>query len=303
MQSLLNNEPIVLMEASIVERLRRGGEVSFHPELEHGLLIYDVKGRAALGTLFQEYIDIAREADLPLLLCTPTWKTSPDRLERLNVESDVNGDAVKFMQEIVSSQGAFSSRLRIGGLIGSKNDCYRPDQGLGSAEAEAFHLRQIGALVRAGADFLIAETLPSLGEAIGIARAMAASGTPYVISFVIDRTGRVLDGTSLLDAMQAVDAAVEPRPVGFMINCAHPSFLCPEQQPAAVYQRLVGYQANASSRDHCDLDGASDLEVDSISVWGEQMLALNRRYGMPILGGCCGTGAEHLRYLADRLRD
>jgi S-methylmethionine-dependent homocysteine/selenocysteine methylase len=85
-----------------------------------------------------------------------------------------------------------------------------------------------------------------------------------------------------------------------MVNCAYPSFLSAAQQPATLYQRLIGYQANASSLDHCDLDGAADLVADSISDWGDLMLELNRTYGVQILGGCCGTGGEHLRYLVDK---
>jgi homocysteine S-methyltransferase len=62
---------------------------------------------------------------------------------------------------------------------------------------------------------------------------------------------------------------------------------------------LVGFQANASSMDHADLDGASRLQADDLATWGESMLTLNRQYGVRILGGCCGTGVEHLEYLVD----
>jgi methionine synthase I (cobalamin-dependent) len=27
------------------------------------------------------------------------------------------------------------------------------------------------------------------------------------------------------------------------------------------------------------------------------MIALNKKYGVKILGGCCGTNVEHLRYI------
>jgi S-methylmethionine-dependent homocysteine/selenocysteine methylase len=135
-------------------------------------------------------------------------------------------------------------------------------------------------------------------EAIGIANAMAATGRPFVISFVIDRHGRVLDGSKLEAAIVQVDAAAERRPLGFMVNCAHPSFLCASSQPSSVFDRLIGYQANASALDHADLDGAPDLHEDDLAAWGREMLTLNRRYGVRIVGGCCGTGVEHLEFLA-----
>ncbi len=85
-----------------------------------------------------------------------------------------------------------------------------------------------------------------------------------------------------------------------MVNCAYPTFLCAAKQPAKLFNRLIGYQANASSLDHCDLDGTDQLKTENVSDWGEVMLELNRSYGVKILGGCCGTGVEHLRYIAGK---
>jgi homocysteine S-methyltransferase len=60
---------------------------------------------------------------------------------------------------------------------------------------------------------------------------------------------------------------------------------------------LIGCQANASSLDHSDLDGAEVLHAEDVSKWGAEMLRLNRNYGVRLLGGCCGTGVEHLKYI------
>lgn len=39
--------------------------------------------------------------------------------------------------------------------------------------------------------------------------------------------------------------------------------------------------------------------MESVYDWGDEMLALNRRHGVKILGGCCGTGEEHLHYIVN----
>jgi len=88
-----------------------------------------------------------------------------------------------------------------------------------------------------------------------------------------------------------------------MVNCSYATFLCAEKQPTNLFSRLIGYQANASSLDHCDLDEATQLETENVAEWGEEMLTLHREYGMKILGGCCGTGVTHLRYLAEAKSD
>jgi S-methylmethionine-dependent homocysteine/selenocysteine methylase len=297
MQQLLNNNSLVLMEAAIVERLRRSSEITLHPRLVNAPLIYEEAGRQALGSLYQSYIDIAREAKTPFLMCTPTWRTNQQRVAETNIKSSINIDAAHFLQTLRDTQKDNRASIKIGGLIGCKNDCYRPQEALSASRAEQFHAWQIEQLKQGGVDFIIAETLPNVDEAMGIAKALEHCGLPYFISFVISRDGFVLDGTDLYTAIKKIDANTRRQPVGFMVNCAYPSFLNAATQPPGLFKRLTGYLANASSRDHCDLDGAEELLMEDVSEWGEMMLELNRTYGVKVLGGCCGTNEQHLNYL------
>jgi len=288
------------MEAAIIEQLRRSVNVKLHQTLENAPLIYDDYGRVELRKIYQNYIDIALKAKTPLLMCTPTWRANQSRVVRSNVNHSINSDAVHFMQGLRDLQMPCKGVIKIGGLIGCKNDCYRPNEGLSTNESEQFHSWQINQLTGAGVDFLIAETLPNIKEAIGIAKAMERTGIPYIISFIISRNGYVLDGTDLNVAVDMIDSETNQNPFGFMVNCAYPTFLCAEKQPKKLFNRLIGYLANASSLDHCNLDGANQLETENVSHWGDEMLVLNRSYGLKILGGCCGTGNEHLQYIVDK---
>lgn len=299
MQQLIENHSFILMEGAIVEQLRRSGKVQLHETLVNAPLIYSAHDRATMGTLYDTYIDLAQSADLPILVCTPTWRANKDRVQASDVSASVNQDAVEFLRQLADASRHRGALVKVGGMIGPRNDAYQPDRGLSGAQALDFHSWQIQQLAEAKVDYLIAETLPNVQEALGIAQAMARTDIAYIISFVIGRDGRVLDGSSLQAAMDLIDSASKRRPVGYMVNCAHPSFLCPEQQPSEVFSRLIGYQANASSLDHCDLDQADGLRVDSVTEWGRLMLALNESYGVQILGGCCGTGIQHLQYLVD----
>ena len=297
MKALLQTHPLILLEGAITERLRRGGEVPLHNALVHAPLIYDDTGRAVLARIYQDYITVAQEAALPFLCCTPTWRTNRERVDGSGFPATINADAVAFMKELRAMPGNRDTDIRIGGMLGCKQDCYRPEEGLSATEAEAFHSWQIPRLAESGVDFLLAETLPFVPEAIGIAHAMESTGVPYLISFVINRNGFILDGTPLLKAIREVDAATRVNPVGYMINCAYPTFLCADRQPLELFERLIGCQANASSLDHCDLDQAAELAAESVTDWSEAMRELHTRHGMRILGGCCGTDADYLRAL------
>jgi S-methylmethionine-dependent homocysteine/selenocysteine methylase len=296
MNTLLEQQPLILMEGAVVERLRRSNDIRIDPQLLNAPLIYSDHGRQALTGIYREYIDIAVRAGLPMLLCTPTWRADRERILDNNCPETLNIDAARFMRSLRDTTTA-EHGLFIGGLLGCKNDCYQPQQALSTEQAEQFHRWQAEQLAQGGVDFLIAETLPSMHEALGLARAMQHSGLPYIISFVINRQGCLLDGHRLDEAFQFIDSQTDVKPLGYMVNCAYPSFLCAEHQNEFVFERLLGFLANASALDHCDLDQAEDIQINPIEEWVEQMLQLNRRFGVRMLGGCCGTDNRHLEQL------
>lgn len=296
MKDILQNN-FLLGEGSINERIRRS-TLKLHPTLANAPLIYG-DSKQVMADIYRSFIDIAAKSALPIFIYTPTWRTNKERVKNSDFGENITIDACKYMQEIRDEYGDFSSQIKIGGLIGCKNDCYLPEEALSANEAEEFHSWHINELAKGGVDFIVPETLPSLSEALGMAKASAKTGTPYLISFVISRQGKILDGTSLIDAIQTIDSQVSVPPLGYAINCSHPSFLVPESQDPAIFKRLICYNANASSLDHCDLEKAECLHVDDVQEWGDLMLNLNKKYGVKMLGGCCGTGPEHIQYLVD----
>ncbi|MCP4024643.1 MAG: homocysteine S-methyltransferase family protein [Desulfobacteraceae bacterium] len=303
LKNILETHPLILAEAAIIEQLRRSETISLHPTLVNAPLIYEEATKKVLAGILQGYIDIAAMANLPFLMCSPTWRTNPERITACKARQSINTDAVQFMIALRDSQESHRENILIGGLMGCKNDCYKPDEGLSSVESEQFHTWQIDQLAGAGVDYLMAATLPNVKEATGIAKTMERTGIPYILSFVIGRDGCVLDGTKLYDAIEMIDNATGQQPVGFTVNCAYPTFLCAHKQPPALFKRLIGYQANASALDHSELDGTDLLKAEPVSDWGDAMVELNREYGVRILGGCCGTGSEHLQYIVDRCVD
>jgi homocysteine S-methyltransferase len=298
MNALIEEHNLILAEAAIVERLRRTGLVELHPSLVHATLVYDDRGRVELEKLWQGYVSIAMAARLPILLTTPTWRANLERVQNAEANPAVNSDCVRFLFDLRESQGPYAEMIKVGGFVGCKNDCYAPEQGLSAPESERFHSWQVGQLAEAGVDFLMAGTLPNVEEALGIAKAMEKTGTPYIISFVIDSEGLILDGTSLWDAVNEIDSSTNQPPLCYMVNCSHPTFLRAEVQPKALFNRLLGYQANSSSLSHSQLDGSAKLQQDDVAEWAEEMLELNRVYGVRILGGCCGTDDVYLSSLA-----
>lgn len=299
LQTTLTSATLVLTECAIAERLRRAGEVELHPTLFNTPLIYQAKGREKLAAIYRQYWEIAAQAALPILLCAPTWRVDQVRLAEAGFDKSLLFDAVSFMRNLQQQWLQADARIIIGGLIGPKNDCYQPEQALSAEAADTFHQWQIEQLVQAGVDCIVAQTIPAVSEGLGMARALTRSGIPAIISFVINRKAEVLDGTPLVEAIETIDNSLATPPLGYMVNCVYPTFLCAERQPPTLFGRLLGIQANSSSLDHSQLDGATLLHQDDLQHWGDNMLRLNSEFGVKILGGCCGTDNTYLQYLVD----
>ncbi|MDF7826471.1 homocysteine S-methyltransferase family protein [Pontiellaceae bacterium B12227] len=279
------------MECAIAERVRRAHPELMHPRLATSLMIQTSEGREILRSFVREYICIAREAKLPIVVGTPTWRLDKLRSSEENIPEDLNADAVLFEQEFKEDY----SNIVIAGQIGCKNDCYLPEEALSTSEAYHFHSWQAERL--AGADFLYGITLPEVGEALGMAQAMAATGQPYIISFCIGKDGRVLDGTSLEKAIEQIDSETKRPPAGYGVNCCYPAFLQSSELSGKAAERMISIQANASSLTHAELEAAETVEADPIEDWEKRMHDLHSTLGVNMLGGCCGTTGDHLRAL------
>jgi homocysteine S-methyltransferase len=291
----------ILAEGAVVERLRRDPSVRLDPAVEHVGFLYESRTAAALGAIYWEYFGIARAFGLPMATFTPTWRANPERLRLAGLdERDVNGDAVRFLQQLGAESGGYPGRIFIGGLMGCRGDAYRPEEALTEADAAGFHAEQARALAAAGPDFLFAATMPAASEARGMARALAGCALPYCVSFLITAKGNLLDGTPMREAMASIDTDVSPAPAGYFVNCVHPEAL-ESALGGERLERLIGFQANTSRRPPAELDGLAELESEDPEVFAAAMMALRDRFGLRVLGGCCGTDGRHIRALAEKL--
>ena len=292
----------ILTEGAVIERLSRRPDIVLDPALLNAPLVYESKGRNHMADIVNGYIDIGRRSGLGILVASPTWRTSRDRVAGSDYrDRPLNRDGVGFVLELCSEAGPYASSIRIGGLMGPRGDAYRPEEALAEDEAALFHQWQADELAAGGAQFLWAATLPALSEALGLATALSATGLPYIISFVIRPDGNLLDGTSLPDAMASIDDRTATPPDGYMINCVHPQNLALALNgiPGDRVKRLWGLQGNASTKCPEDLDGSEETDADDPTSWADGMAGLYKNHGLWVLGGCCGTDERHIGSLAD----
>lgn len=302
---LLQTEKHILGDGSMYELLRREPDVAFDEHIAHSSLIYDAKSLRVLEEVIRSYIDVAVSKRQPMVVTTTTWRANRERIHASAfADRAVNEDNAQFMLEIRDSYADSGVPIVVGGNIGPKGDAYKPDEALDVDAAQSFHAYQIDALANSGVDFLQVSTLPALSEAMGIAMAMAVTGLPYVISFVVDKSGSLLDGTLLSEAIHEIDASVGTDSARYAVNCVHPSVLHQALDiNSGIEGRIIGFSGNTSARSVDELDGLEELDTEAPGSFALANHRLAEAHDIRIIGGCCGTNPEHILAIANRFSD
>jgi S-methylmethionine-dependent homocysteine/selenocysteine methylase len=274
------------------------------PDFAAFVLLGQPDGEASLREYFASHARIAAAAGAGLVLESPTWRASSDWGDRLGYDADrlaaANRDAIGMLTALRDAAAPAAPPIVVSGCLGPRGDAYNPAALMTAEQSRAYHAPQIEALRDAGADLVSALTIGYIDEAVGITGAAVDAGIPVVISFTVETDGRLPSGTSLREAIEAVDATTDSGPAYYMVNCAHPTHFQDVLEPGAAWTaRLRGVRANASTRSHAELDDAEDLDAGDPVALGGEYAALRRRFPhLTVLGGCCGTDQRHIEEIA-----
>lgn len=297
--------PLVLTEGAVIERLKREYSVKLDEKLLHSTLVREKQGRKILEQIYREYIELAIANELPIFIFTPTWKLNYLSCNRNEKKlSDMIHANCDFMHQLKSVYKNHTN-IYIGGLIGVVNDSYDANLALPEAESYLIHKKTINEFGKNQhfIDFIIAATLPSLDETLGIARAISDFNIPYILSFVVRSNGQLIDNRFFYDAIPYIDNKVQQKPIGYMVNCTHPNNLYKAlsafpSNKSSLITRIIGIQGNTSKRSPEDLEKSTETLKEDPSTFANSILRLSQKYNLNIIGGCCGTDKTHLSAIA-----
>jgi homocysteine S-methyltransferase len=189
---------------------------------------------------------------------------------------------------IAASLGAYGAMLHNGAEYHGNYDC-------SFEELVGFHQRRVAVLTQTNADFLAFESIPSLEEA----KAILAALQPYpdvgaYLSFTCRDGMHVSHGEPLRSCAELLDRQAQI--IGIGINCTHPELIASligevakvTSKPIIVYPNSGEHWDSAHRRWHGD--GQIEAFGELAEVW--------RNAGAQWIGGCCRTGPEHVRAVA-----
>lgn len=267
------------------------------PEFASFPLVQDEQGSALLRSYYEEYAAIAAAAGAGLLVETPTWRANPDWGTVLGYDANqldqANRAAVALVRGVADASEA--SRTRVSGIVGPRGDGYIA-AGADADEAADYHSAQVRSFAAEGVDLVHAMTMSEPAEAMGIVRAARAANVPVAISFTVETNGRLPDGTTLSDAIDALEVTDPADWYG--VNCAHPTHVLAGLDGASWQHRLRFFRPNASTMSHEELDNMEVLDPGDLDLLVDATTSLREQApGLAVLGGCCGTDSRHVAAL------
>jgi S-methylmethionine-dependent homocysteine/selenocysteine methylase len=177
-------------------------------------------------------------------------------------------------------RSAIPAGHRVAGSIAPLEDCYRPDLSPPAPKAEHAELARV--LADAGADLLLCETFPHVGEALAAVEAAVETGLPVWVSFT---AGPAADLLSPAQVEEGAREAVRRGAQAVLVNCV------PVGRTLAFLDGLS--RAGVPFGAYANALGAHDPPeryLDAARTWVAA--------GATIIGGCCGTGPAHIAALA-----
>ncbi len=244
------------------------------------------------------------------LLITNTFGGTTYRLKLHNAQDrvhELNYNGVRIAREAAD---AVDRPVVVAASIGPTGEIFEPIGPLSMADAEEAFAEQAAAQAEAGADVHWIETISGREELTAAIRGASRTGLPVVSTMTFDTVGHTMMGLKPEDAValkqeisNELVAAGKLGVMAFGANCG--------VGPATLVDSVMGIRRGSSEQEvivakgNCGIPQFADGKI--VYTGTPEIMAdyarLARDAGARIIGGCCGTTAEHVAAMVVALKD
>jgi len=287
LKSRLHRGELILLDGAMGTELERRGIKTPLPLWSAQALI---DGPDTVREIHEEYVRAGAD-----ILTANTFRTTARALGKAGRggEADaLTARAIDLARE-AAERARGARAVMVAGALAPLEDCYRTDLVPEAPVAEREHAQQAVLLARRGVDLILIETMGTSAEAKAALRGAKPTGLPVLVSFLCRNARELWNGEPLEAAVRAVEAL---KPDALLVNCVAPDTAGDVVAEMARVTRLpLGCYPNAGAPDmeagtwRFDPEWTPERFAEAASVWVSR--------GAQIVGGCCGTGPEHIRAL------
>ncbi len=241
-----------------------------------------------ITALQQDYVEAGSQ-----VVYAPTFLANRISLKSMGLEAETE----RLNKENVAiSKAAVAGKAYVAGNLSTTSQPLEPIGTMTYDKLLENYKEQIAYLVESGVDYLAAETLLSLEEAMVICDAAAeVCKLPLTLSFTCEGDGKMYFGGNVVDAAMVLQE-MGADAVG--VNCS----VGPDQLKAVVKSLKKNLDIPVMVKPNAgvpviDANGQAHYNMNAVQ-FASCMLEL-KEAGASILGGCCGTTPEYIRALCD----
>jgi homocysteine S-methyltransferase len=190
---------------------------------------------------------------------------------------------------IAASLGSYGAMLHNGAEYHGNYHC-------SFEELVEFHSPRIAVMAQTNADLLAFESIPSLEEARAILLALRTHpDLPVYLSFTCRDGVHVSHGESLRTCAELLDA--QPQVVGIGVNCTAPELIdsLVGELARATSKPIIVYPNSGEQWDAAHHCWHGDGQIQQFGKLAEGWKSAGAQW----IGGCCRTGPEHVRAVAN----
>lgn len=234
--------------------------------------------------LQEHYVDAGSN-----ILYAPTFTANRIKLAEYGLQDELYDMTEKLVD--ISRQAA-KGKAYIAGDITMTGVQLSPIGTLDFEELVEVYKEQIDALVKAGVDMLVVETMMSLQESrAALIAAKETCELPVMVTMTFEGDGRTLFGTDALTAAVVLES-LGADAIG--ANCSTgPAAMSGIISAMADAVRIPVIAKPNAGLPYVDQDGNTCYDMDA-ETFAEEMKLLAEA-GASILGGCCGTAPDYIR--------
>ncbi|KOV67962.1 hypothetical protein ADK64_08255 [Streptomyces sp. MMG1121] len=298
MPSAVPGAPVLVDGAKGTELQRLGVSVT-EPWWTTAALL-DMAGQRQLAAIHREYTTAG--ADLATAI---TFRTN--RRTLLRAGADEHAAEVLVRRAVALARGSAGPddqgrRPVLAASVIPVEDCYQPSLVPPDEELRREHAWLTRQLASEGVQLVLAETLNTVREAVAVVDACAADGLAVWVSFVCGPDGTLLSGESVTDAARAVAAR------GASLVCVN----CTTVEGTDEVLRRWSHDSPLPFGAYPNLEDRSEIAdwtpVDRYvpvrygpEEFADLMAERAKRYGLSLVGGCCGSTPAHVAALRERI--
>jgi len=237
-----------------------------------------------------EYVDAGAD-----VLTTNTFAANRATLERFGLAEKLHAIHLAAARLARQAADAADRPVFVAGSIGPL-----PTQPQYDEQREAMIFEQVEALREGGVDLILFETQPNRKALETCAAAMQQlPDVPYALSFAVGEQGQTVDGEPL-SRMLAPLEGLQHQPLFWGMNCGTgPDGLMTALEEAVRLTSVpLVVQPNAGIPKEIDYRRIYLCSPEYLTVYAKRYV----RLGASGVGGCCGTGPEHIQQVAEAVK-